>query len=93
MTDRPCPDCGLPVSDAAFAAGTCPCCGHTFAAPPRPVKPVAPAPARAAPPVPRSEPLFEKDRGRVGVLFWVAAGAVVTAAGVLGYVISARVNS
>jgi hypothetical protein len=34
VIDPSCPSCELPISAAAFASGTCPCCDHRFDAPP-----------------------------------------------------------
>ena len=89
MRDVTCPACDLPVSEAAFEAGSCPCCGCRFDAPaPAPEQPADETPVTAAAEVlPPAPPPARRPR------VWRTAAVVCSpfACGILvGYVLFAR---
>jgi hypothetical protein len=76
MTDVPCESCGLPVSEAALAAGACPCCGHRVGDAPASTVP-APEPAPVSEPPAR--PAAPRGRWRLPAVAAAALAAGVAA--------------
>ena len=73
MNDYLCPSCGLPISEAAFASGICPCCEHSFlepfSAPVVQLEPMVPVPLS----IPQTPPTENKKRFLGVVVVWAVA--------------------
>ena len=88
MADPSCPSCGLPLSDAAFAAGSCPCCDFRFAE--EPVAVEAPVEASIGPALPIAA-VAAPERGRRRPMLAGAGMGTAFACGIAaGYFLFAR---
>jgi len=89
IVDSPCPSCGLPLSERALAAETCPCCGAAFLGCEQP----GPEPQTLAQPVPVTvEPTAphapQYSRQAIRATAWVGAALLVIGVGVASYLLA-----